>query len=61
VVEALKRDYSIDGGRMRPAGVGMTAPTATNDTENGRAKDRRVKLVKLKPVASRSRSIAARK
>ena len=47
VVEALKRDYGIDGGRMRPAGVGMMAPTATNDTEDGRAKNRHVELVKL--------------
>ena len=47
VVEALKRDYGVDGGRLRPAGVGMMAPTATNDTEDGRAKNRRVELVKL--------------
>lgn len=47
VVEALKRDYGIDGARMRPAGVGMMAPTATNDTDDGRAKNRRVELVKL--------------
>lgn len=47
VVEALKRDYGIDGARLRPAGVGMMAPTATNDTEDGRAKNRRVELVKL--------------
>jgi outer membrane protein OmpA-like peptidoglycan-associated protein len=47
VVEALKRDYGIDGGRLRPAGVGMMAPTATNDTDDGRAKNRRVELVKL--------------
>ena len=47
VVEALKRGYGVDGGRMRPAGVGMMAPTATNDTEDGRAKNRRVELVKL--------------
>ncbi len=37
----------VDGGRLRPAGVGMVAPTATNDTEDGRAKNRRVELVKL--------------
>ena len=47
VVEALKRDYGVDGGRLRPAGVGMMAPTATNDTDDGRAKNRRVELVKL--------------
>jgi outer membrane protein OmpA-like peptidoglycan-associated protein len=47
VVEALKRDYGVDGARLRPAGVGMMAPTATNDTEDGRAKNRRVELVKL--------------
>ena len=37
----------VDGGRLRPAGVGMVAPTATNDSEDGRAKNRRVELVKL--------------
>ncbi len=47
VVEALKRDYGVDGARLRPAGVGMMAPTATNDTEDGRSKNRRVELVKL--------------
>jgi len=47
VVEALISGYGIDGARMRPAGVGMMAPTATNDTEDGRAKNRRVELVKL--------------
>ncbi len=47
VVEALKKDYGISGKRLRPAGVGMMAPTATNETEEGRAKNRRVELVKL--------------
>jgi OmpA-OmpF porin, OOP family len=47
VVSALKTAYGIDGARMRPAGVGMLAPIAPNDAEEGRAKNRRVELVKF--------------
>ena len=47
VVEALTSQYGIEGGRMRPAGVGMMSPTASNDSEEGRAQNRRVELVKL--------------
>lgn len=47
VVKALAANHGVDGKRMRGAGVGMLAPAATNDTEEGRAKNRRVEIVKL--------------
>ncbi|MGX5839967.1 OmpA family protein [Mesorhizobium sp. ArgA1] len=43
---ALVSKYGIDGGRMTAAGAGMMAPVASNDDETGRAKNRRVVLVK---------------
>jgi OOP family OmpA-OmpF porin len=46
VVTALTSQYGIDAKRLRPAGVGLLAPVAPNDTEEGRAKNRRVDLVK---------------
>jgi outer membrane protein OmpA-like peptidoglycan-associated protein len=47
VVEVLQSKYGIPAARMRPAGVGMMAPTTSNDSEEGRARNRRVELVKL--------------
>jgi OOP family OmpA-OmpF porin len=46
VVQALSTQHGIDPKRLRPAGVGMLAPVAANDTDEGRAKNRRVELVK---------------
>jgi OmpA-OmpF porin, OOP family len=37
----------FDGGRLTAAGAGMMAPVASNGDEAGRAKNRRVVLVKL--------------
>ncbi|MDO9417569.1 OmpA family protein [Pararhizobium sp.] len=47
VKEALVADYGIDAKRLSAAGVGMMAPMASNDSDDGRAKNRRVELVKL--------------
>jgi OmpA-OmpF porin, OOP family len=45
VVDALRDDYDIKGKRLKGAGVGLLAPTASNATEEGRAKNRRVELI----------------
>lgn len=45
VVAALTSRFGIAADRLRPAGVGPLAPVATNATEAGRAKNRRVELV----------------
>ncbi|MFC4299006.1 OmpA family protein [Castellaniella hirudinis] len=46
VKTALVSQYGIAAGRLTPAGAGMMAPVATNTTEEGRAKNRRVALVR---------------
>jgi OOP family OmpA-OmpF porin len=46
VKEALASRYGINPARLTAAGAGMMAPVATNDTEEGRARNRRVVLVK---------------
>lgn len=46
VVVALANEYGIDRGRLDAAGVGFLAPVASNDTDDGRARNRRVELVK---------------
>jgi OOP family OmpA-OmpF porin len=45
VVQWLVARHRIAADRLTPAGVGMLAPVATNATEEGRAKNRRVELV----------------
>ena len=47
VVKALAASQGVDAKRMRGAGVGMLAPAASNGSEEGRAKNRRVEIVKL--------------
>lgn len=46
VVRALSGRYGIAAARLKPYGVASLAPVESNDTENGRAKNRRVELVK---------------
>jgi len=45
VVKALISRHGIDSKRLHPVGVGPLAPVASNKTEEGRAKNRRVELV----------------
>jgi OOP family OmpA-OmpF porin len=47
VRDALISKYAIAPERLTAAGAGMMAPVASNDTEDGRAKNRRVVLVKV--------------
>lgn len=46
VVEALVADYGISRERLTPRGVGPLVPVASNETEAGKALNRRVVLVK---------------
>ena len=46
VVKTLVSKYNVDKKRLTPAGIGPLAPVTTNDTEEGRAKNRRVELIK---------------
>lgn len=46
VVKALTGKFGIAAARLKPHGVASLAPVTSNDTESGRAKNRRVELVK---------------
>jgi len=46
VVTALTTTHGISAARLKGYGVGPLAPVASNDSDDGRAKDRRVDLVK---------------
>jgi outer membrane protein OmpA-like peptidoglycan-associated protein len=46
VLQALVGSHGIAAGRLTSFGNGPFAPVASNDTEEGRAKNRRVELVK---------------
>ena len=47
VVEALASSHGIASARLHPVGAGMVSPVATNWTEEGRARNRRVEIVEL--------------
>ena len=46
VVKALSGKHGIAAERLTPYGVASLSPVASNDTEDGKAKNRRVELVK---------------
>jgi len=46
VAQALIRTHGIAAARLKAYGCGLFAPMASNDNEEGRAKNRRVELVK---------------
>ncbi|MEO0263356.1 MAG: DUF4892 domain-containing protein [candidate division WOR-3 bacterium] len=46
VVKELVNKYGISKERLKAFGVGPLAPISSNDTEEGRAKNRRVEIVK---------------
>lgn len=45
VIKALTSEHGIAAARLRPFGNGPFAPVASNGTDDGRAKNRRVELV----------------
>ena len=45
VVNALVAKHEIATARLKPYGVASLAPVASNKTEEGKAKNRRVELV----------------
>lgn len=50
VVRKLTEDHGIRGDRLFAVGVGPAAPVATNRTDEGRARNRRVEIVDLPAV-----------
>jgi OOP family OmpA-OmpF porin len=46
MVKELVSKYKVDGSRLKTPGVSSAAPVSSNDTEEGKAKNRRVELVK---------------
>ena len=46
VLQSLVNDHGIAAARLRAYGCGQFAPVASNDTDEGKAKNRRVELVK---------------
>ena len=46
VIQALTERNGIDSKRLAPFGNGPYAPVASNDSEEGRAMNRRIELVK---------------
>ena len=46
VVNALVSQFSVNAARLKACGDGPTSPVASNDSEEGKALNRRVELVK---------------
>lgn len=46
IVATLVRDYGVAADRLAPQGVSSSQLVASNSTEDGRARNRRVELVK---------------
>ena len=46
VVKTLVSKHGVNSGRLTAAGVGPLAPVTSNDTEEGKARNRRVELIK---------------
>lgn len=40
-------DHGVDGGRIEAVGLGDTQPVASNDTDEGRARNRRIEAIEL--------------
>ncbi len=45
LAEALVSGFDVGASRLIPAGAGMVSPIASNRTEEGRAKNRRIEIV----------------
>jgi OOP family OmpA-OmpF porin len=45
VVKSLTAEHGIQADRLKPYGAGPYCPVATNTTEEGRSRNRRVELV----------------
>ena len=45
VVKAYLEDQGIDGSRLVPVGYGETEPVASNETEAGKARNRRIEFI----------------
>jgi outer membrane protein OmpA-like peptidoglycan-associated protein len=48
VKNALVGSFGIDAGRLTTSGYGKSRPVDTNDTEEGRARNRRVELMRVR-------------
>jgi chemotaxis protein MotB len=47
VVRVLQNDYDVDPARMIPAGRSFYVPIASNDSKEGQARNRRIKIIML--------------
>jgi outer membrane protein OmpA-like peptidoglycan-associated protein len=54
VVEALAARFKVSRVRLKPFGVSFASPAASNQTDDGRGKNRRVELVDNTTVAAKS-------